>query len=219
VFGLGRGEWAMIYFQDYLSVLKYNIKILFGLNLLAAIILVVLTPLFFSLKLLPLMEMAKVGELYLSIVGIMLFPFLINIEERDHINELVFIKRTSHVYIFIVRFIIFTFIALLMFLGIASFAEFQGSSFKIFEFTAGVGISALFLGVIGMTVVNITNELSAGYLISFAYFVFELLTKGKYTKDFYLQSLLKGSFNEKYYILAVTIVLFIVNLVIINKKS
>jgi hypothetical protein len=209
----------MTYFRDCLSVIKYNIKILFGLNLLAAIALVVLTPFFFSLKLLSPIEMAKVGELYLSIVGILLFPFLINIEERDNVYELIIIKRTPHVYIFILRLIIFTLITLLMFQGIASLAEFQGSSFITFEFTSGVGISALFLGMIGITVVNLTNELSAGYLSSFAYFVFEWFTKGKYTKDFYLQSLLIGSFNEKYNILALSIVLVIVNLIIINKKS
>lgn len=209
----------MVSFQDCLSLARYNAKIVFGLNLLAAVALVLLTPFFFSLSLLTYKEMAKVGELYLCTTGIALFTFLGSIEEGSNSQEIVYSKRMPHVYIFTLRFLFMALASFIMIMTIAAYAAVLRSTFPFWTFIFGVWVSAVFLGTIGLTIVNFTREPGAGYLISFAYFVLEWMTRGKYTKDFFLLSLLNNSFHEKYRILAVILVILLANLLFVYKKS
>lgn len=201
-----------------LNIFKYNIKILFSLNVIIAGVMILLTPVIFSLKLLDYMNIATVGELYLSIIGIILIPYMINIESKTNMVEIVYSKRTSQWKIILIRTFIMMIFMFLCILGIMCLAKVKGSSFNLWKVTLGIWISANFLGMIGFTVVNITNNLSMGYLVSFAYYFIEFFTKGKYTKKLYLFSLTRGGFEKgKYLILLITLIIFIVNLAFINK--
>ena len=108
----------------------------------------------------------------------------------------------------------------LMIISVMILAKIQGSTFDFLEITFGVWISAVFLGMLGFTIVNLSNNISLAYLISFGYYFMEYITKGKYTKEFYLFSLIKGNFVKgKYELLFIIFVMIIVNLFIFKRKN
>lgn len=207
----------MLALENFPYEIRYNIKILFGLNTIAALGLALVTPLFYSMTLISEKEMAMMGELYLSIIGIILFTYLADLEGKYSATEVVYSKSHPYGYTFIQRFLLMTILTLLIVLVITLIAKLRGGSFNVYEYTFGITITALFLGSLGLTVANLSNEAS-GYLVSFGYFMFEWFTRGKYTKSFYLNSLLNSSFDEKYKILGIVILLIIINIIVINKK-
>lgn len=197
-----------------MALVKYNLKLLVNLNVVTAFVLILLAPVLFSFQLISKEDLAKVGELYLSLIGIVLFPFLPMMEERGACKEVVYVKKLNHRWIDSLRLFMIMVLSFLFILSVILFAEFQGGVFPFWSMATGVWISALFFGMLGLTVANLTRNLTAAYLIPFAYFSFEFMTKGKYTKDFFVLSLLKDSFTEKYWILLLVVIMVIFNLII-----
>jgi hypothetical protein len=164
-------------------------------------------------------DMAVIGEMYLSILGIILFIYVGDIDNRDNIKEIIFSRKTPHIYIFILRMCIMMVVTFLLISIITIYVWYNKGTFFPLSIIFGAWISAVFLGLLGLTISNVTGNISSGYLIAFAYYLLELITKGKYTKNFYLFSLLRYSFNEKYMILAIIAVIFALNIVYVWKKS
>lgn len=99
------------------------------------------------------------------------------------------------------------------------YALYNKGSFSPWSIIFGTWTSAVFLGLLGLTISNVSGNITSGYLIAFAYYLLELITKGKYIKDFYLFSMLQNSFNEKYMILIIIALIFGLNIVYVWKKS
>lgn len=208
--------------ESYLSklkIIKYNSKILFNLNVIAAIVVAALIPIIFSFRLLNFSEMAQISERIISIIGILLLPFIAHIEKRDNIEEVIFPKKTHHALIFLLRYFLLSLLVILIIFALCIVAKLQGAEFNISKILFGTSISAIFFGTLGLTVSNLTRTLSSGYLIGFAYYLFDYMSHGKYTKSFYSFSLMNNSFSEKYYLLAVTGILFLINVIYVHWKS
>ncbi|WP_425446491.1 hypothetical protein [Dethiothermospora halolimnae] len=198
---------------------RYNIKILCNLNILAAFIIILLTPALFSLKRLSYGEISRIGEMYLPILGVILLTYIGRIEEENNVEQLIYIREVSNLFIFVIRLVLIMTLIFMMILGIILIARLQGGIFSIWKVTFGIFISSVYFGMIGLTVANITEKLSAGYLVSFSYFAFEFFTLGKYTKEFFVLSLIKGNFSNKYNILILILMFLILNFVMINRKG
>ena len=209
----------MNFLKNLKSIIYYNIKITCNINLLAALVLVALVPFIFSTKMLEFKDMAVIGEMYLSILGIILFISIGDIDNRDNIKEIIFSRKTPHTYIFILRMCIMMVVTFLLISIITIYVWYTKGTFFPLSIIFGAWISAVFLGLLGLTISNVTGNISSGYLIAFAYYLLELITKGKYTKNFYLFSLLRNSFNEKYMILTIIAVIFGLNIVYVWKRS
>lgn len=195
-----------------MALVKYNLKLLFNLNVVTAVVIILLAPFIFSFDFIPKEDMARVGELYLSLVGIILFPFLPMLEERAGCKEVVYVKKMSYRWIYSLRLFMIMAFSFLLILIVMLFATYQGGDFPLWPMATGVWISVLFFGMLGLTIANLTRNLTAAYLIPFAYFAFEFMTKGKYTKDFFVLSLLNDSFAEKYWILLLVLIMVLMNL-------
>jgi hypothetical protein len=178
-----------------------------------------MTPVFFDLRMAAYQEIAQVGEMYLSIIGIVLLTYLGGIEEGYNVKELVYVRSTPFVLQFLIKLGLVVLTIFFLQLSIFVTCVLQGGKFDIAQISLGTWITSLFLGMLGLTVSNIINDVKSGYLIAFSYYIFEFFTKGKYTNGIYLFSLLNGSFGEKYYLLALIILFIIINCLIIWKRS
>lgn len=205
--------------KTLLAHARHNFKIIAGYNLVAAAGLLVLIPLLFSFRYIDYKGMAYVGEYFLSISGILLITHIGNIEEGYGIEDVVYSKVTPHVFTFITRLVISFWLTFAAVGIVAVAARMSGGMFPVWKIWAGVFITSLFLGIVGMTVATIVKNLVSGYLAAFGYFLFELFTGGKYTGEFYLLSLLKDSFVAKYRILLLTAILLIFNIWISCRKD
>jgi hypothetical protein len=200
-------------------LLRYNLKIVTGIHIAAAVALLAATPVFFNLQLAAYNEVAMMGELFLSIIGIILVVPVCNIEERANCCEIVYVRRAPFVLQFLIRLAIVSVMVVLLQLVILTICKFAQGAFSLMEISPGVWITSFFLGMTGLTVSNITGDIKSGYLVAFAYYMFEFFTRGSYTYRFYIFSLLNASFYEKYFVLAVSAVMLTVNCVLVWKRS
>lgn len=85
--------------------------------------------------------------------------------------------------------------------------HFWESSVTYRHFVGGF-TSALFLGALGFATAGISGNAPAGYMVSLIYYIANFSLKNKLGKLF-LFSMYAGSFEEKYYILPVSVGLIV----------
>ncbi|QOR35314.1 hypothetical protein IMX26_00280 [Clostridium sp. 'deep sea'] len=209
----------MVNVKYYLAVIKYNIKIIFNHNILASIFIVLISPLLFNFEQLNYKDIAIIGEIYLVIIGILLLPYLTGIEYINNICEITRSKVLNNSVIYILRLLVTIVILIILILIPIALAYNHSGSFPLIEIWLGISISALYFGLVGLTITNIFSNTIAGYFVAFSYYMFELFTRGKFTGKLYALSLLKTSFAEKYYLLAFCVVLLCVNYFIVKKRN
>jgi hypothetical protein len=198
-------------FGYFLKTAWYNVKIIFGLKLAASVGICILAITIFDLSYLTFDDISQIGELFLSVLGIILLPGLGNLEGKTYTGEIVYTKARSYLFIFWLRIILTAGAIFLLIFGVVLYARLNHGSFGLMTITCGVFISALYLGTIGFTVANLQREPAAGYTLAFGYFIFEYFTRGKYTSHIYVFSLLNKDFNSKYVILIVILILLVIN--------
>lgn len=202
------------------NLVYYNLKLISNLNALIAVAFLVIVSLMMNMRFLSYREAAQIGETYVSIIGIILFPYLCTIEYNKNIKETIFTKKTNFTKVVLIRIVFMLIFTILCTSIITGIELFNDSSFNALELIAGTCITTFFLGMIGITFSNIFENEILGYMAAFIYYAFELFDAGKHTKDLYLFSLMRGSFSYgKYYILLFSIILLVVNLVVIYRKS
>jgi hypothetical protein len=153
--------------------------------------------------------MANIGELFVSLTGIILLPGLAFVEENSDAKEIIFSKAVSPVAPSVIRMVYSTILLLLCVLIFVETAVIQGSVFDEFAIITGVFISALVLGSSGYITGCITGNIALAYLIPFAWYGFEFFTRGKHTGNFYLFSLQKGYLADEKWVLLGAAILFI----------
>lgn len=204
----------------WVKMIKYNLKIILSFNILAAVVFALLTPVIFSLRLLDSMAISKIAELYLSITGIILIPYLASIEDRNNIKEVIYSRKASHALTTGIRLSAVMLLMFIIILTVMLLAKLQGSNFNLADIAFGTWISAAFLGMLGFTVANISGNISAAYLIAFSYYAMEFFTSGKYTKDLYLFSLTRGCFeNGKYVLLTFVLIMVMLSLITAHRNK
>lgn len=202
-----------------IKIVWYNSKILFDINIIIALIIAVLIPVFFSFKFITYKEMVIISEIYIPIIGVILFPYTAVIEKNYALEEIIYPRKVRHRSIFILRFVITMLFTLAIIFCLCNIAIVEGAVFPIVKVILGSFITAIFLGTLGFTISNVMCNLASGYLISFAYYFFEYNTLGKYTKDFYIFSLLKNDFKPKGNLLILIASMFIINVVFIELRN
>ena len=197
---------------------KYNIKILFGFNLMIGIIIAMGIPFVVSFKFIEYRDMAKISEWLYSLLGIVLLTYIMNIDKKRGIGDVINSKQKRHSDTFLIRLFINSTVLFLLIVIMNIFALSQNAVFPFWKITLGSFVTAIFLGLVGLTISSIVN-ISTGYMISMAYYVIDLMTGGKYTGDFYLFSLLNDSWGGKYYLIGVSVGLIIANYLIVLRDN
>ncbi|SHH90860.1 hypothetical protein [Clostridium grantii] len=206
----------MVNIKSMIKIIKYNARILFGVNTIVAALFVGAMPFVFSLNNIEYSQIAKIAELYLPIIGIILLSYITSIERNNLIEEFSYTKKFRFNYIFLIRFFINTMLISFLLAVLFLYAKYQGGIFPFHKVFIGCLVTTIYLGFLALTAYNLTKNLSVGYMIAFSYYFFEFSTKGKYTKELYLFSLLKDSFSEKIYLAIGGIILLIVNVILIK---
>ncbi|MBP1996053.1 hypothetical protein [Paenibacillus eucommiae] len=205
---------------NFPKLIYYNAKISGSVYPFIGLVYVILICLMFNLRFVDFKEMAQIGEMYVSLLGIFMLPHITMPEQTDSVHETIFPRSVRHVYMVLIRIVLSVGLLGIMVAAIALLAYGQGGQFSFPEMVGGVWISTVLLGAVGLTIATITGNIAAAYIGSFMYYVLELFTKGKYTGDLYLFSLLDGRFESGKFVLAVVaLVLLAFNLWVIWRRS
>jgi hypothetical protein len=210
----------MVGLENTLQLLKVNLKVVFLNNTVLAVLLLALTPIIFSIRSLDYYSAAKICEQFVAIIGVILLVPIFSTEEEKGIRETVEAKFISQVYVYIIRILTAVLILAALINLIVLLFIMCGGTFHPVTLISGTFASAFFLGALGLFIASVSCQLIAGYMVPIVYFIFDLMTKGKYTKDFFLFSLTDNSFKEKYYLLGAAMFITVLSLAVyvIRKK-
>lgn len=197
----------MISVEKYLEIAKENVRHNLIVHAGIAGILLCLSPLVLGVKNLPPSDTAKVLEMYVALIGIILIPPVFLPEQNPDLRDLIRSKYTKISVLYSIR-IAEAVLVLALFLGAyIGVLHMNGCQMDVIPFYAGTFAEMIFMGGLGLLFYSLTDNLIAGYMIPVFYYITAIGAGSKYLKMFYPFSLTKGSFTEKYWLLAGGIIL------------
>lgn len=201
-----------------IKIIKYNIKIL---NISFRVFAIVYTIIIIALNntwFLTTREAAFIVQFLLAPLGIILFSDIASLEHETDINELVLTKKISFYMLVLIRFIIsLVYLTLIEFLIISLF-NYRGGTFFFGELLLSGITTSITLGTISLVISYISKNKLSGMTIAFMYYILEFITKGKYTKSFYLLSYTTGNIEPIYKLLIITIITFVTFILYLKLK-
>lgn len=154
-------------------------------------------------------DTAKVLEMYVALIGIvMLVPVFLPEQDQD-IRDLVYSKYMSNYLVYTLR-VLGNVLILMIFLAIyIVMLRENNCDFPVMKYYCGTLAEMLFLGGMGLFFYGLTDNLVIGYMIPIFYYIVAIGSGAKYLKLFYPFSMMKGSYDEKVWMLLAGMLLIV----------
>ncbi len=198
--------------ENYVEAGKIHLKYHLKYHLLAGLLLLCLMPFLTGVQYLEPNETAQTLEMYAALMGIIfLVPAFLPEQDRN-IRDLLRSKKVSITCLHIIR-ILEALVFLALFTGACVvFLKYNGCEFPMWGYYLGTLAGALFLGGLGMFFYSLTDNIAVGYMIPIVYYVTNF-SGDKYLKNFYLFSMMGGSYVPKFYLAAAGTLLLLAGVV------
>lgn len=173
--------------------LKYHIPV----HVFVSILMLLVSPLFMGVANLGSQDTAKVLEMYVALIGIVLLPPVFLPEQEHNIRDLVYTKYLNGSTVYLVRIfgnILLLGILLGLYIGMLGLNRCE---FPAGRYFCGTLAEMLFLGGLGLFFYGLCDNLVAGYMLPIAYYITAMGGGEKYLKMFYPFSMAGGSYGEK----------------------
>lgn len=188
--------------EKLIQIGKVNLKISQLPHLLLSVILLVIAPFFIGIENLDQSKTAKVLELFVALLGIILLPPIFLPEQNRDIRDLVESKYTSMITVYCLRlFMAIFFLGLLIGVYIVVLKH-NNCVFPEIPFFLGTMAEAIFLGGLGLFAYSLFDQIAIAYLIPLMYYIMSIGGGNKLLKNLYPFSMGYGSYKEKYYLFA-----------------
>lgn len=177
-----------------------------------------LSPGFMGTKNLDQFQVAKIVEVYLALMGIILIlPVFIPDMNLD-IRDLVASKKEPMVVIHSIRVLealIITFVVGITFLV---YLKIGGCKFSFEHMLYSYMANTIFLGGMGMMIFAIFDQIAFAYMIPIVYYIGCYGAGKKYLGNFYLFTMQYGSLREKSYILSAGVLMIFIGIIARDKR-
>lgn len=207
-------------FGGLVKITKSNLRHNFLPHFAVAVLIVLLIPVFFDISGLDKYMAAQPIEIMLSIIGIILISPAFLPEQNENIRDVIRSKRMNYLLVYGIR-LLYSIMAIVLMMGAFIMIMYiSDSAVSVMHFIGGV-ISAVFLGALGFAASGLSGNVYAGYMVPVLYYIANLVGKEK-LGNFFLFSMMRGSFDEKYFLLGTSVILIVGTLggiALINKKS
>lgn len=183
--------------EKYWQIEKANLKYQIPVHILVCALMLLASPLFMGVANLGAQDTAKVLEMYVALIGIVLLPPVFLPEQNRDIRDLVYTKYMSGKTIYLVR-IIGNIILLAAMLGVyIGMLVRNGCEFPVGRYFGGTLAQMLFLGGLGLFFYGLCDNPVIGYMMPVVYYIAAMGGGDKYLKMFYPFSMTRGSYGEK----------------------
>lgn len=195
--------------ERYQKLLFVNLKHNLLIPLLLVLSLCLFSPLFVGMENLDEIQTARVVEVFLSLIGIILLMTIFSPDIDRDIRDIISSRKESMLSCHLLR--IFSAVIPLLVIGFLLLLWMKSGDCQFdflpmyFTFMA----NTLFLGGLGVFFFSLTNQPVLGIMASILFFLLSFGTGRKYMGKFFLFSLQYGSFTEKYYLMAGGIILLL----------
>lgn len=198
------------------NLIKYNFKIACKANSILSIFLFFGIYIFFRNDMDD-MDITYLAEHFVSIIGIPFFVSIGNIEKQIGCYDIISIRGNhllSTMRMCMVAAISFSLTSVFLWL-LAT-----GKPVETKEIIIGTWITGAYLGMIGMLVTRLMNNIIVGYLVSFGYYILAFLTNDGLFQGMPIFSLSSGNdFEAKYHLLEALVIIFLVSVIMDIKMN
>ncbi len=205
--------------ERFLEIARTNLRHNLLPHILVAGIFLLLAPCLMGLSNLDASRTAKVLELYVALIGIILFSPIFLPEQYQDIRELIEAKYTSSITIALIR-ILESVILLIFMTGVVIFVLYHNHcDFPVLKFYLATLGEAIFLGGMGLCAYRIFDQIAIAYMLPMVYYIINFGSGKKYLKAFYLFSMSYGSYQEKVNLAIAGFLLILIGLVYPSVKE
>lgn len=156
---------------------------------------------------------AKILEMYVALVGIILLTPICLPEQNKDIRDLVEAKFTSVMAVTLIRILEAVFF-LIVFVGTyILILKYNNCIFPYLKFYLGTLAQAIFLGGLGFFAYQVFDQIAIAYMFPMVYYIINFGTGKKLVKEFYLFSMTTFSYKEKKNLAILGIILIILGVI------
>jgi len=200
--------------ERYLRISRVNLKHHLLPHIIAALGLCFLAPFIMGVRNLDKYNTAKLLDVYLSLLGIvMLVPVFLPDQDKD-IRELIRSKRESIVVIHFIRIGQALIVLSIIVLSFLMFLQKSNCIFPFGSYLYGTISNCIFLGGLGVFIYSIIDNIAVAYMVPLMYYISCYGGGKKYLGKFYLFSMFKGDIEDKIYLLVVGLAMLIAGILI-----
>lgn len=198
--------------ERYYQIGKINLKYNLLAQILLAIVFLLLSPFLMGVENLDQIRTAKVLEMYVSLIGVILLVPVFNPEQNKNIRDLVATKYSSMFLVYLIR-ILEAIIGITVLLAVyLLLLKYFNCTFPFARFYFGTLADAIFLGGIGLIAYSFSDQVTIGYMIPLAYYVINLSAGYKKMRSLYLFSMIYEGYREKFYLSIVGISFLVIGI-------
>lgn len=177
-----------------------------------AIVFLMLSPLFIGISNLDANNTARIMEMYVALIGIILLTPVYMPEQSKEIRELVKAKYTRAETVALIRILEAVICLAAILSGFLLLLKQNNCSFSMCLLFWGTLSEAVFLGGIGLCAYAVFEQIAVAYMLPLVYYMINVGNGKKILGDFYLFSISYGSSNEKKYLAAAGICFLLMGL-------
>lgn len=202
--------------ERYLKIGTVNVKHNLGLHILVCVLLALLAPLFMGTRNLQQADVAKIMEVYLSLIGIILLvPVFLPDMNRD-IRDLIYSKKEPMPVLHFIR--VLEALVVMAVIGILflTLLKSEDCQFDLGNMLYTLMANGIFLGGMGMFAFAVFDQPVFAYMIPLVYYVMNYGAGKDKLGKFWLFSMQAGSIEEKHYLISFGII-FVVSAIVVGK--
>lgn len=200
--------------ERYLSITKVNLKYHLFPHITVAAILCMISPFIMGVRNLDILNTAKVLEIYISLLGIVLLvPVFLPDQDKD-IRELIKSKRESVEVLHVLRIGLALLVLSIFIICFLIFLRKGNCVFPFGRYLYGTMASCIFLGGLGVFIYSFVDKLPVAYMIPILYYIMCYGGGEKYLGRFYVFSMLDGTVGDKIYLLAAGFIMILAGILI-----
>lgn len=191
--------------EHYYQIQKINLKHNMLPHMAAGAVCLFVSPLMIGMRNLDSYQTAKVIEIFFSLFGILLFVPVFMPDVNESVRDLIASKREPTGSLLFMRFLTSLFLTAAILSGFLLALCFGNCEFSFYQGFYGGMANCLFLGGMGMLFFSLFNHMALAYMMPVLYYLMCYGGGKKYLGNFYLFSMMWGSFEEKYSIMAAAV--------------
>ena len=199
--------------EQYLEIAKVNGKHNLFLHIVISVLLCVVAPLLMGVENLDEPQVAKIIEMYLGFLGmILLIPLFLPDTNKD-IRDLIASKKIPITVVRVIRLLQAFVILAILLAGFLSMLKNNDCTFRFGTCMYAAVANCVGMGGIGLLFYSLVDNIAFAYMMPFLYYVISLSNR-KFLGKLWLMGFSGGSLEEKKYILAAGIFMIIVALLV-----
>lgn len=186
--------------ERYYQIGKVNLKYNLYPHLLLSVLLLFLSPFLMGVENLDAIKTARVLEMYVALIGIILLTPVFLPEQNKEIRDLTEAKYVSATYVTIIRVLEAVICLSILIAADILILVKNNCVFSVTYYFLGTLAEAFFLGAMGLFTYAVFDQIAIAYMLPLMYYILCFGAGGKYLKNFYLFSMQSGSYREKVYL-------------------